>query len=191
MDQKKTGCFLKELRKEKQLTQSQFAEQFCVSDRTVSRWENGSNMPDLSVLIEIADFYEVDIREIIDGERKGEKMKEAEREIIQKVADYTETEKKILLRRLRIISIVGFCSIVIGLVLLSGGLYHVMPVIDYVIGMSFGLAVGALLVAVLYSTGLLAKIRRCKQKKCQMKVITVICAIICVGLLIASIVVSI
>ena len=66
MDQKKTGYFFKILRSEKQLTQEQLAERFNVSSRTVSRWETGSNMPDISVLLELADFYEVDIREIID-----------------------------------------------------------------------------------------------------------------------------
>ena len=76
MDQKKTGYFFKILRSEKQLTQEQLAERFNVSSRTVSRWETGSNMPDISVLLELADFYEVDIREIIDGERKSEKINE-------------------------------------------------------------------------------------------------------------------
>ena len=43
MDQKKTGEFLKQLRKEKSLTQEQLAEQFFVSGRTVSRWETGGS----------------------------------------------------------------------------------------------------------------------------------------------------
>ena len=51
MDRKRSGEFLKSLRKEKALTQEQLAEQFGVSARTVSRWETGSNMPDLAVLI--------------------------------------------------------------------------------------------------------------------------------------------
>ena len=44
MDQKQIGLFLKELRKQKGITQGQLAEQLNVSDRTVSRWENGNNM---------------------------------------------------------------------------------------------------------------------------------------------------
>ena len=74
MDQKKIGGFLKELRKEKGVTQEQLAEQFNVSNRTISRWENGNNMPDLDILIEISDYYEVDLREILNGERKSENM---------------------------------------------------------------------------------------------------------------------
>ena len=74
MDQKKIGSFLKELRKDKGITQEQFAEKLGVSSRTISRWETGSNMPDLDILIQIADYYDVEIREILDGERKSEKM---------------------------------------------------------------------------------------------------------------------
>lgn len=50
MDQKKTGYFLKKLRKERGITQEQLAETFGVAGRTVSRWETGSNMPDLDIL---------------------------------------------------------------------------------------------------------------------------------------------
>lgn len=53
MNQEKIGKFLKELRKQKGLTQEQIAEKFNVSNRTISRWENGNNMPDSDVLIEI------------------------------------------------------------------------------------------------------------------------------------------
>lgn len=56
MDQKKIGSFLKELRKGKGVTQEQLAETLGVSGRTVSRWETGFNMPDLDVLIQIADY---------------------------------------------------------------------------------------------------------------------------------------
>ena len=78
----------------KDLTQEQLAEKFNVSNRTVSRWETGSNMPDLSVLVELADFYRVDIKEIIDGERKSEIMNEETRETLLKVAEYTTEDKK-------------------------------------------------------------------------------------------------
>lgn len=76
MEQQKVGSFLKELRKERNLTQEQFAEQLGVSGRSVSRWETGINMPDISLLVEIAEFYDVSISEIIDGERKSGKMNE-------------------------------------------------------------------------------------------------------------------
>lgn len=94
MNQKKIGEFLKQLRKERHMTQEQLAETFYVSSRTVSRWETGNNMPDLGMLVEIADFYDVDIREIIDGERKSEIMNLETKDTLKKVAEYTIEENK-------------------------------------------------------------------------------------------------
>ena len=82
MNQSKIGQFLKELRKEKGLTQEQFAEKFNLSRRTVSRWETGSNMPDLDMLLSLADFYAVDIREIMDGERKSGTVNTEQQELL-------------------------------------------------------------------------------------------------------------
>ena len=99
MDQQKIGAFLRELRTEKKLTQEQLAEKMGVSGRTVSRWENGNNMPDLSIIIELADFYDVDIRELLNGERKSEKMNEDLKETLMMVSEYSEEEKKKLTKQ--------------------------------------------------------------------------------------------
>jgi len=120
MDQTKIGAFLRELRKGKNLTQEQLAEKMNVSSRTVSRWETGSNMPDISLLIELADFYETDIREILNGERKSEMMTEETREVLTKVVEYTDVEKKKLLRNIMINSV---CTLVC-LVLLFENTLH-------------------------------------------------------------------
>ena len=71
MDTIKVGAFLKELRKEHGLSQEQLADKFNVSSRSVSRWENGNTMPDISIMIELADFYDIDIRDLLRGERKS------------------------------------------------------------------------------------------------------------------------
>ncbi len=99
MNQQKTGEFLKHLRKSKGMTQEQLAEHFYISSRTVSRWETGSNMPDVDMLIELADFYDVDIREIIDGERKSEIMDNETKNTLKKVVEYATEEQKILRKR--------------------------------------------------------------------------------------------
>ena len=188
MDQKKFGSFLRELRKEKQLTQEQLAERFGVTSRSVSRWETGSNMPDLSILVELADFYDVDIRDIIDGERKGEDMNKEEKERLQLVADYAETEKNTLLMRLRIFSIVGLISLIAGLTMMVISRDNNLPVYDYLMGTLMGVAIGALLVAVFYSTGVLEHIR--KRKRTLMKVLLVISILILLGTFIAAIIAS-
>ena len=89
MDTKKIGAFLKQCRKEKNLTQEQLAEKFEVSARTVSRWETGINMPDLSILVQLAEYYDVEIRELLDGERSQTMNKEM-KETLDKVAVYEE-----------------------------------------------------------------------------------------------------
>lgn len=95
MNQKKIGLFLKELRKEKNITQEALAEKLNVSSRTISRWETGNNMPDISLLVELAEFYHVSIPEIVDGERKSEKMNQETRDTVVKMAEYSKNEVKI------------------------------------------------------------------------------------------------
>lgn len=94
MDTKKIGGFLKKLRKERGLTQEQLAEILFVSGRTISRWETGTNMPDLSILIQMAEFYDVEIKEILEGERKNGIMEKELKETLSKVADYNKLEKE-------------------------------------------------------------------------------------------------
>ena len=123
IDQIKIGGFLRELRKEKELTQEQLAEKFGVSSRSVSRWENGNTMPELGILVELADYYEVDIKEIIDGERKSEIMKKEEKDTLRKVADYAEAEKKLVVKRKCIVTFIG--TMVFALSIVAG--YMVFP----------------------------------------------------------------
>ena len=99
IDRIKIGNFLRELRNEKGITQEKLAERYGVSSRSVSRWENGNTMPDLGILVELADYYQIDIGEIIDGERKSENMNRDTKETLVKIADYAETEKMMLVRK--------------------------------------------------------------------------------------------
>ena len=94
MNQEKIGRFLKQLRMEKQLTQEKLSETLGVSRRTVSRWETGNNLPDLSILVELADFYDVDLKEIFAGERNQNMMNEEEKDTLKQAAAYTEQRKK-------------------------------------------------------------------------------------------------
>lgn len=94
MDQQKTGAFLKALRAEKGLTQAELAERLNTTDRSVSRWETGRTMPDISILIELAEFYRVDIKEILDGERQSGKTNEDVKATAEKVAEYSKKTNK-------------------------------------------------------------------------------------------------
>ncbi len=173
MDQKKIGSFLKELRKEKGITQEQFAEILNISGRTVSRWETGNNMPDISLLVEIADFFDVSIPEIINGERKSEIMEKEVKEVAEILSDYAGEEKALLLKKARIISIVGLISLLAGLIMESISSNSIIPIYECVKGICLGLSVGALITMVLYTTGILAKIKARKTK--YMKLFAIVC----------------
>jgi len=117
MDQIKIGALLKELRKDHNLTQEQIADKFGVSQRSVSRWENGNTMPDISILIELADFYDVDLRDILKGERKAENMDPDLKETLVLVSDYTNEEKKKILRSIIIkIGVTTLAFVLLGII---------------------------------------------------------------------------
>ena len=67
MNQYITGAIIKELREKKQLTQAELAEKLYVSDKTVSKWENGNGYPDISLLEPIARIFDVSITELLSG----------------------------------------------------------------------------------------------------------------------------
>lgn len=113
MDQKKIGTFLKELRKEKGITQEQFAEHLGTSGRTISRWETGSNMPDISLLVEIAEFFDVSIPEIINGERKSENMNKEVKEVAETLSEYATAEKEKMIKNIRTYSIMGMVALIV------------------------------------------------------------------------------
>lgn len=69
MDQIKTGKFIATLRKEKELTQEQLGEKLGVTNKTISRWENGNYMPDIEMLSLLSKEFDVSINELISGER--------------------------------------------------------------------------------------------------------------------------
>ncbi len=159
MDQIKIGSFLKLLRKEKNLTQEQLADQLGVSNRTVSRWENGNNMPDISLLAEIAEFYDVSIPELIYGERKSESMREEVKEVAETMSDYAKAEKETLVKSIRDMSLIGLIALIVYMVLGRSGVYDRNNLFRYAYGISEALIYVTVLMFPLYTTGLLSKIR--------------------------------
>ena len=99
VDKIKIGNFLRQLRTEKGMTQEDLAEKFGVSSRSVSRWENGNTMPELGILVELADFYDVDIKEMIDGDRESKIMEKEAKETLLRVAEYSKEEKRLFFIR--------------------------------------------------------------------------------------------
>ncbi len=159
MDQRKVGSFLKELRREKGITQEQLAEQLNVSGRTVSRWETGSNMPDISILVELAELHGVTIPEIIDGERKSENMNKEVKETALALSEYAENINRNIRKRLLWLTVAAIIGTAVFLTVESLGLGTEGSFYERIASIGLGLNLGMLVVMLMYFSGALGRIK--------------------------------
>ena len=164
MDLQKIGTFMKDLRKEKGFTQEQLAESLNVSRMKVSRWETGMNMPDLDLLMELSDLYAVDLREMLNGERKSEnKMNTEMQETVLQVAEYSNTQKQRTTKVVRWFFILGMAALLVNI----GMEFVEVPEtfwMGFLKGGTIGIAVGAMIFGLLYTTGALMKLQAFKMR---------------------------
>lgn len=114
MDQEKIGNFIKEQRNERGLTQAELAEKLGVSNRTISKWENGKCLPDYSILKDLCKELDISINELLSGERLTEKnYREKLEENIVGTIDYNNKKRNKRIKRLII-----FMIFIVGLYLL-------------------------------------------------------------------------
>ena len=161
MDQQKIGAFLKELRKEKNITQEQLADEMRVSRRTVSRWETGSNMPDLDILIDISEFYDVDLKDILNGQRKSDDMDKELKYTVLKAAEYSNDDKEKMIKRFHFmfLSALVFLTVaVVTMFLLTG------PVSDIINGVCIGVGYGMVVLGVIFTSRYARQIRDFKMR---------------------------
>ena len=113
MDMQKVGTFLSELRKERNLTQDELGEQIGVTNKTVSRWENGNYLPPAEMLQILSELYDVSINELLSGGRLDEKhyKENAEEYIVTDLMKKRNEAKK----RLAVSCIVAAITILAGL----------------------------------------------------------------------------
>ena len=163
MDLMKIGSMLQELRKEKGMTQEQLAEQLSVARRTVSRWETGSNMPDLDILIELSDFYDVDLREILSGERKSEKMNEETKEAVFQAVDYANSETERHNKHVRFVLIIGMIFWLVSSLIKHTALVnsHVLHLISE---FSEGAGIGMTICGIVFTSRYGQKLKAFKQR---------------------------
>ena len=114
MNQERIGIFIAELRKEKKLTQIDLANKLGITDRAISKWENGRGLPDLSLLTPLCEILDVSINELLSGSRLDKKdyQEKLEKNIINTI-DYTD--KKI--RKTKKIFIIILSVIIMFIVL--------------------------------------------------------------------------
>ena len=113
MNQDKIGKFIAKKRKEKNLTQIQFAEKLGVSDCSVSNWENGKNMPDMSLFPIISKELNITINDLMSGEivEKKEYQQKFEENIIYTIDNRVKKENKLLKIVLLILFAIFFISV--------------------------------------------------------------------------------
>lgn len=177
MDQIKIGKFLRELRNEKGITQEKLGEILGVAGRTVSRWETGFNLPDISLLVMLADFYDVDVREIIDGERKKE-LSDNEKTVTEAMADYANNEKSKTLGIVRLVGIIGTILMLIVFVM-QCKTYEVtaFKTVSLIVSLA---AFSAMVIMTLYVNGLLEQIVKNKTVTNAIKIGVLIIVAICI-----------
>ena len=175
MDTIKTGNFLRELRKEKNLTQEQLADVFNVSARTVSRWETGSNMPDISILVEIADYYQLDVREILNGERSKELP--ADTSALKEVAEYADKEQEKLALHTRIYAIAGIVGMITYLCLRTFGNSDNI-IVNLVASVTLILVYAALASSLIYTSARLQTLQRKIKMKIRKNLIFILITIV-------------
>ena len=143
MDQKKIGNFIAQCRKDKKMTQSELAEKLGVTDKSIGNWENGRNMPDLSLFKPLCNELGITINDLLSGEKIGkDKYQEKFEENIVNTIDYSTK------RISKYSNIIGLLFIIFGLFISMsaimifpsesswGSIYSVFGVVVFVIGIS-------------------------------------------------------
>ena len=98
MDQVKTGKFIAEMRKSKGLTQKQLADTLLISDKTVSKWECGNGLPEVSLMLPLCELLGITVNELLTGKRLSseEYKKNAEDNIVKLIKEKNETKFRMI-----------------------------------------------------------------------------------------------
>lgn len=120
MNQEKIGNFIAEKRKEHNLTQKQLAEKLMISDKAVSKWENGRCLPDVSVMLDLCQVLNITVNDLLNGEViVMEKYKEKSEEMLLEMVKEKEERDKMLLIAEVIIGIVSLIPLLIATIFVA------------------------------------------------------------------------
>ena len=98
MDQVKIGKFIAECRKRENLTQMQLAEKLNITDRAVSKWENGKSMPDSAIMLDLCEILKITVNDLLCGEKVAMENynKELENNLLEMVKQKEKADKRLL-----------------------------------------------------------------------------------------------
>lgn len=143
MNQEKIGKFIATCRKQKKLTQSELGEKLGVTEKSVSNWENGRNMPDLSLFKPLCEILGITINELLSGEKLAkEKYQEKFEENIVNTIDYSTKKINKYSGAISLIAIIFGLFISLSAIMIFpsdsswGSIYSVFGIIIFMIGIS-------------------------------------------------------
>ena len=120
MDQVKIGKFIAECRKTKNLTQMQLAERLNITDRAVSKWENGKSMPDTSIILELCEVLKISVNELLSGEKIDmENNNQINEQLLLDMAKELEKKNKTIWNAMWTIMTVSIIGLIGGLAIIA------------------------------------------------------------------------
>lgn len=118
MDQIKIGKFISEMRKEQNLTQRQLADSLSISDKTISKWERGKGLPEVSLMMPLCDILGISVNELLSGEKiVMENNERKSDQLLLKMAKELEEKNKTIWRTMWVIMIVSITALLAGIFL--------------------------------------------------------------------------
>ena len=150
MDQIKIGKFIAECRKKNNLTQMQLAEKLNITDRAISKWENGKGMPDSSIMLDLCAELKISVNELLSGEviKMEDYKKQAEENLLEMAKKEETQNKKMMFYEM----VIGYMSTVTFLILLFTASFAVENIVvriilfilaflQLIVGVSFALKI--------------------------------------------------
>ena len=150
MNQEKIGKFIAKCRKSKNLTQSQLAEKLNITDRAISKWENGRAMPDSSIMLDLCNELDISVNELLSGEviKMEDYSKKAEENLLEMKKQKEESDKRLL----SLEWVIGYMASITFFVLIFVASFIEMPtwvriilivigLCEFIIGMFYGIKI--------------------------------------------------
>lgn len=165
MNQERIGKFISILRKEKNLTQEQLAEKMGVTDKSISRWEHGTTMPDISMLSPLADILDVSIQELLNGRKMTKEELLELKGTIENLVEYESNQQIRNEKKFNRYNMIGCITLTFAL------LHNAFGYLDYIFTPNVGEFVQGLLYGICICANMISLYNRshnisvCEKKK--------------------------
>ena len=166
MDYNKIGKLIASERKAKGLTQAKLAEKIFVSEKTVSKWENGKGIPDTNSLVALCEIFDLSLNELLSGEKVVAENKSQHEKLLLGMANEIQQKNQIIWNSMWVIMIVSMIALLAGLFLtaffIPEGIWQIVSIV--------GLAI-VFLIPCFYALKLEVSVGAYKCKKCGSEIV--------------------